>query len=208
MVSHPWLRFMLFGSVLLLAACAGSNEETNVAERSDDEALADALKRMAAVETEVATLKIEISRLMERTSDVYQSEKNQENKQFNEIMASDLDHALAGGPIDATASVQTERALPGPITTSSSVASWGLLLASYKSGRDLDAVWTRLLDEHYEVLAGLSPRRQKVEIPDKGTFYRLKAGPFPGRSAAEIHCNAMIVAGAPCVVMDFTGAPF
>ena len=208
MVSHHWLCFVLFGSVLILAACAGLDEEASVAERSDDEALADALERMAAVETEVATLKIEISRLMERTSDVYQSEKNEKNKQFNEIMASDLDHALAGGPIDATASVSPERALPGPITTGTASASWGLLLASYKSGKDLDAVWTRLLDEHYEVLAGLSPRKQEVQIPNKGTVYRLKAGPFPGRNAAEIHCNAMIVAGAPCVVMDFAGAPF
>lgn len=200
---------MLYGSVLLLAGCAGAREETNSADLSDGETLAIALERMEAVETEVASLKIEISRLMERTSDVYQLEKNQENKQFNEVMASDLDQELAGGPIDATASLAPDRALPGPITTTPDTGkTWGLLLASYKQGRNLDKVWTRLLDDHYEVLAGLSARQQRVEIPDKGTFFRLKAGPFSGRAAAEIHCNAMIVEGAPCVVMDFAGAPF
>jgi hypothetical protein len=62
-----------------------------------------------------------------------------------------------------------------------------LQAASYSSYRDADRLKARL------ILNGLSPSIEKVTIEDKGTFYRVRVGPYT--NTAEVDSAREVLAG-------------
>lgn len=62
---------------------------------------------------------------------------------------------------------------------------WGVHLASYKLEANVHNGWLQMQAAYPNLLAGLSPRRIVADIPGKGTFVRLVAGPIPNQADAE-----------------------
>lgn len=71
-------------------------------------------------------------------------------------------------------------------------------LASYRYVENAETGWTQLLSKHGDLLGSLGPMINRVEIPGKGTFYRLKAGPVDSLDAAKRLCAGLKARGAYC----------
>jgi hypothetical protein len=66
----------------------------------------------------------------------------------------------------------------------------GVHLASYRSQKAAEAGWSAARKAAGGLLDKLEPEIRKVDLP-KGTFYRLKAGPLPGKEAAADLCRKL-----------------
>ncbi|MCY4440193.1 MAG: SPOR domain-containing protein, partial [Deltaproteobacteria bacterium] len=62
------------------------------------------------------------------------------------------------------------------------------------------AAWNSLAFEEKELLGGLSHRVVKAQVPKKGVFYRLRAGPLADRAAAMRLCGLLKGRGRDCFV--------
>ncbi|MEK0083272.1 tetratricopeptide repeat protein [Benzoatithermus flavus] len=76
--------------------------------------------------------------------------------------------------------------------------AFALQLAAVPDPAQVDAEWKRL-KARYPALKELDLRApQTVEVPGKGTFYRIIAGSFASRADAEAMCARLRQAGAAC----------
>lgn len=64
-------------------------------------------------------------------------------------------------------------------------------LASYRSKKQADRGWAQMRRAFKSVLGGLKPEISKVTLGRKGTYYRLKAGPFKSAGAAKAACRKL-----------------
>ena len=62
------------------------------------------------------------------------------------------------------------------------------------------AVWARLSAEEKDLLGSLTHRVVKAEIPKRGVFYRLRAGPLADKAAARRLCGLLKGRGRACFV--------
>ena len=69
---------------------------------------------------------------------------------------------------------------------------WWAHIASYRHRDRIAIGWEKLLSQHQELLSphGLSVARVDLG-PEKGIFFRLRAGPLPNRAAAMALCSAL-----------------
>jgi cell division septation protein DedD len=95
-------------------------------------------------------------------------------------------------PVAQPTPAPTVQARPAP------AGAVGLQLAAYKSEAAAKTGWGKLTQANAEVLSGLSPAIMRVEIPGKGTFFRLFASPLTPDQAKALcdrlpdlngHCN-------------------
>ncbi len=93
-----------------------------------------------------------------------------------------------------------EKLLPGRV--------FAVHLASYRDRNLAKISWRDLVQKQPRLLGELTPVLARVELPGKGTFYRLKAGPFATRRAADAVCVTLIAENWACSVLDFTGERF
>ena len=63
------------------------------------------------------------------------------------------------------------------------------------------AAWGRLASEEKELLGSLSHRVVKAQIPKRGLFYRLWAGPLADKAAAKRMCSLLKGRGRDCFVL-------
>jgi cell division protein FtsN len=85
---------------------------------------------------------------------------------------------------------------------SSAMASAGavLQLGSYPSEALANNAWTTFKEKHAAILGALSSDVQMANIPDRGTWYRLRAGPYTDRASAVAACEALRAEGGTCLV--------
>ena len=62
------------------------------------------------------------------------------------------------------------------------------------------AAWSRFSAEEKELLGSLTPQVVEAEVPKKGVFYRLRAGPFADKAAAKRLCGLLKGRGRDCFV--------
>lgn len=114
-------------------------------------------------------------------------------------------------PVQAAPTAPTPApAAPTQLTSiSPSVAPAEQVSVHLASFRGLDSArqgWRELQAAHSDLLGGLDYRISPVELSGgRGTFYRVKAGPFTDTASAEDICNLMKSRNAYCVLSDFTG---
>ena len=89
---------------------------------------------------------------------------------------------------------------PARATAAASASGGQVQLFSARSRSAAVAAWIRLSLEEKELLGGLSPRVVKAEVPKKGVFYRLRAGPLADRAAARRLCGLLKGRGRDCFV--------
>jgi cell division septation protein DedD len=74
-------------------------------------------------------------------------------------------------------------------------------LASFRSEADAKKAWARYAARHKDLFSGLSPDYVRAEIPGKGTYYRLQAGPLAGAAAARTLCERVKSRKLGCLVV-------
>ncbi len=88
--------------------------------------------------------------------------------------------------------------VPAESVSASQTGAVMVHLASYRYVENAETGWTELLGKHGDILGGLGPMINRVEILGKGTFYRLKAGPVDSLDAAKRLCAGLKARGAYC----------
>lgn len=74
-------------------------------------------------------------------------------------------------------------------------------LASARSEDGAMSEWKRISTKNADLLTGLLPAVAQAEVPDKGTFFRLRAGPISDRAAAQELCGNLIARGLTCLIV-------
>lgn len=109
--------------------------------------------------------------------------------------------AAAPTPAPATQAPAQNPAPAARTVTATPGGSAKIQLASLKDQAAATATWNQLQKKFPEVLGGLQPSYEKVEIADKGTFIRLQAGPLKDRAEAQSACTALAAKNQGCIVV-------
>ncbi len=73
----------------------------------------------------------------------------------------------------------------------SSGPSPAIHLASYRTRKNADQGWTKIARAHKSLISGLEHKVTRVNLGRKGTYYRLKAGPFKNAAQAKAMCRKL-----------------
>jgi len=97
-----------------------------------------------------------------------------------------------------TASIST----PGAATASAPRASGAYMvqLVSNKSEAETQSSFKVLQNKHPTVLGNRSVLIRRVELGDRGTYYRAHVGPFANADQANVLCDRLKSAGGQCLV--------
>lgn len=74
-------------------------------------------------------------------------------------------------------------------------------LVSVRTREIAEKEWERLKKLHHKVLNSLPFFVQKIDVKDRGVFYRLLAGRFPNSSSAKALCKKLAAAQQTCIVV-------
>jgi hypothetical protein len=77
---------------------------------------------------------------------------------------------------------------------------WRVQIASVKSEDIAKSTWARLQAAHGDVLANLKMQPTRVDLGDKGVWYRVQAGPLDEKQAQGV-CGTLKTRKADCVVV-------
>jgi len=78
---------------------------------------------------------------------------------------------------------------------------YGLHIASYKNQSNVDPGWRALKQRYGNELGAFDPVVKRVDLGEKGVFYRLMAGPIRDRANAVARCRALSKRGQYCKVI-------
>jgi hypothetical protein len=73
-------------------------------------------------------------------------------------------------------------------------------LGAWRAEADAAEGWNRLVSRARSTLAGLTPQIVVADIPGKGRYWRLRAAPPEGQSAAAL-CGTLAAQGIACVAV-------
>jgi cell division protein FtsN len=75
-----------------------------------------------------------------------------------------------------------------------------LQIGAYESPEIANGAWTTFRSRHANVAARLAQDVQKADLGAKGTWYRLRVGPFADKAAAIAACEQLRSEGGTCFV--------
>lgn len=103
---------------------------------------------------------------------------------------------MTSKPATPSAPQESAKAVDGPTDTVGGVV---LHLASYRSAEQAREGWAALRQRYPEELSGLKPQLGRVELgPDRGTYWRLNAGPVDSAARARVLCGRLEAQGQYC----------
>ena len=128
--------------------------------------------------------------------------------------------SMAGGPTPPPAeakvpanppNVQQASATPAATESGPSIASlienmsgptggWRVQIASVKNEDVAKSTWARLQSAHGDVLASLRMQPVRVDLGDRGVWYRVQAGPLDEKQAHSV-CSTLKSRRADCVTV-------
>jgi Flp pilus assembly protein TadD len=79
--------------------------------------------------------------------------------------------------------------------------SYWVQVASLRSESEAKTEWQRLKDTHAALLADLPLKLQKTDLPDQGTYYRLRSGPFADAGTPKQLCRVLKSRNQACLVV-------
>jgi hypothetical protein len=117
--------------------------------------------------------------------------------------------ASTGGATPAPATVQPTDVKPGTTESGPTIASlidnmsgpsagWRVQVASVKNEDVAKSTWARLQSAHGDVMANLKMQAVRVDLGDKGVWYRVQAGPLDEKQAQTV-CSTLKSRKADCV---------
>src|SRR6266850_2551141 len=79
-------------------------------------------------------------------------------------------------------------------------AGWRVQVASVKNEDVAKSTWARLQSAHGDVMASLRMQAVRVDLGDKGVWYRVQAGPLDEKQAQSV-CSTLKTRKTDCVVV-------
>lgn len=73
-------------------------------------------------------------------------------------------------------------------------------IAAVKSESRAKDEWNRLQSRHVELLGDMNLMLQRVELGDRGVFFRMQTGPFPNKTTAQDMCQQLQAEDMDCIV--------
>ena len=74
-------------------------------------------------------------------------------------------------------------------------------IAALRSEADAKRSWANLSKRHADLFGGLQSTVVRVDLGQKGVFYRLQAGPFADEAAARSLCSRAKQRKLGCIVV-------
>ncbi|MPY70212.1 MAG: hypothetical protein GEU92_08995 [Alphaproteobacteria bacterium] len=90
---------------------------------------------------------------------------------------------------------------PSAVPPPPGIKDYKVQLASLRSEDAAKRAWTRLRSQHKDLFDGLSPAYVRADVPGKGTFYRVQAGPLADAEAARTLCDRIKSRKLGCLVV-------
>ncbi len=78
--------------------------------------------------------------------------------------------------------------------------AWLIQLGAFSSSASVDRAWNAAKKKHGTLLSGIDSRPMTVNVKGK-TLYRLRAGGFASKAAAQRVCDAIKKSGGSCIVV-------
>jgi len=94
---------------------------------------------------------------------------------------------------------KVEKPKATPKTTPTDTGKIRIQLGAYKNQADAEKDWKKISKKYGSRLSGKSHYIVKIAIDGKGTFYRLQAGGFASKEAADKFCSGLSAAGQSCM---------
>jgi len=132
--------------------------------------------------------------------------KEPEAKTSTPIQSASTPTPPANAPTVTQAATATPSSEGGPSIASlienmsGSTGGWRIQIASVKSEDIAKSTWARLQAAHGDVLANLRMQPTKVDLGDKGVWYRVQAGPLDEKQAHTV-CGTLKTRKSDCVVV-------
>jgi len=101
-------------------------------------------------------------------------------------------------PPPAPEKVATAEPAPAPVKAPAATGAYVLQIGAYKSEEDAAAAWRTYHGKHASLLSGYSQDVKKVDLGEKGTWYRLRVGSFADKDAAKALCTKLTAEGGAC----------
>ena len=73
-------------------------------------------------------------------------------------------------------------------------------IGSYKQDSEAAASWQGLKNKNKDMLGALKPNIKRVDLGEKGVWYRLRIGPFATRADAVAKCEVLKTRGVNCII--------
>lgn len=114
---------------------------------------------------------------------------------------------IATAPIGSAPTANAPRPVvtPSPVinasVSTSAPSGYRVQIAALRSDEEARQAWTRLQRKHADILGAHAATISRVEIPERGTFYRVQAGPWRDRNAAEEACAKLKRVGTGCMIV-------
>lgn len=80
--------------------------------------------------------------------------------------------------------------------------SYAIQLGSVRSRQEANIEWERLKRSHADILGGLRLTVLEADLGNRGTFYRLRAGPITGQASARRLCDSLVDRKVDCIVVQ------
>jgi SPOR domain len=108
---------------------------------------------------------------------------------------------VADAPKPAAAPTESGPTIASLIeNVSGPVGGWRIQVASVKNEDVAKSTWARLQSAHGDVMANLRMQAVRVDLGDKGVWYRVQGGPLDEKQAQNI-CSALKNRKADCVLI-------
>ena len=109
----------------------------------------------------------------------------------------------ATAPTPASAATPTAEAPRPTVTYRSDGALSGshlVQIGAFRSQAEADGQWSKLQGKLGEYLDGKSQDVERADLGDKGTYYRLRIGPFASADDAKTYCAGLKERGTDCLI--------
>jgi len=73
-------------------------------------------------------------------------------------------------------------------------------IASFRSEADAEAAWVAFRTRFSDIASGLAPDVASVEIPNRGTYHRLRIAAFATQADGVAFCEMLQARGQDCLV--------
>ena len=102
-------------------------------------------------------------------------------------------------PAAKSVAPQTPAAPSKPAKTAT--GNYQVQLLAGRNEDDVRNAWAKLKAQNGDLLGSLSPVLAPTRLGDRGTYYRLRAGPLESETKARAVCNRLSSRGASCIVI-------
>ncbi len=79
--------------------------------------------------------------------------------------------------------------------------AWRVQIAAMRTGQAAEQVWQAAVTKYDDLLGELRLNVEEVTLGERGTYYRVQAGPLAGKSQADALCAALKIREQGCLVV-------